>query len=289
MTHLHYILILSDYQEFLVELISLGAEISLPASSGSTALHFAAVNNRKGIIEVLLRSGADPSIPNESGLLASELTSKADIRILLSREPSQTRSGSLYGHNLSAMNQARQGLKAYAESNESTGNQTTTRKALNIEFERMSLSDDTQKVSSQQAEHPETSSSFLDVSSPITMERIGPAEPASESILESAVQMSSSGYQVSSNGYLFDTDEDVELRHDLQQAVLKAAKDFAISTQDSRGQEGRRKIVLYCQNTSTFDRNVNEFTQVCESRDRSKPISWHGVHPHKHPHLNLAV
>jgi hypothetical protein len=38
------------------------------------------MNNHKGVVEVLLRSGADPSIPNAAGLIAAELTSNAAIR-----------------------------------------------------------------------------------------------------------------------------------------------------------------------------------------------------------------
>jgi hypothetical protein len=216
------------------------------------------VNNRKGIIEVLLRSGADPSIPNESGLLASELTSKADIRILLSRDPTQTRSNSLYGHSLSAMNQARQSLKVYAESNDSAGNQTTTRKALNIEFEKMTLSDDTQNLSSKEA-----SSSILDVCSPISVERIGSAARDSVLISGSDAQMSSSGYQVSSNSHLFDTEEDVELREELRQAVIKAATETAIATQNITGRDGRRKSAEMCR-SKTFSRNTLEFRKVRE-------------------------
>ena len=76
-------------QEFLLELISIGAEVSLPASSGNTALHFAAINNRKAVVEVLIRSGADPSTPNGEGVIAGELCTDAEIRGLLLRDPSQ--------------------------------------------------------------------------------------------------------------------------------------------------------------------------------------------------------
>ena len=76
-------------QEFLLELISIGAEVSLPASSGNTSLHFAAINNRKAVVEVLIRSGADPSTPNGEGVIAGELCTDAEIRALLLRDPSQ--------------------------------------------------------------------------------------------------------------------------------------------------------------------------------------------------------
>jgi len=47
-----------------VELLSLSADVNIiDAVNGNNALHFAAQNERKGIIEILLRSGADPSIP----------------------------------------------------------------------------------------------------------------------------------------------------------------------------------------------------------------------------------
>ena len=72
-----------------MELISIGAEVSLPASSGNTALHFAAINNRKAVVEVLIRSGADPSTPNSEGVIAGELCTDVEIRALLLRDPSQ--------------------------------------------------------------------------------------------------------------------------------------------------------------------------------------------------------
>ncbi|KAJ1437210.1 hypothetical protein B484DRAFT_315111, partial [Ochromonadaceae sp. CCMP2298] len=56
-----------------VELLSQGADVAVQATNGNNCLHFAAINDRKGIVEILLRSGADPSIPNGNGLLPVEL------------------------------------------------------------------------------------------------------------------------------------------------------------------------------------------------------------------------
>jgi serine/threonine protein phosphatase PrpC/ankyrin repeat protein len=118
-------------QEFLVELISRGAEVSLPASSGSTALHFAAINNRRGIIEILLRSGADPSYPNVEGLLASEFCSDIEIRELLSRNPLL----STYG--MPPINQTRQNLRLHIEEGSNEENKIPT--DLNLRFENLNI------------------------------------------------------------------------------------------------------------------------------------------------------
>lgn len=48
-------------------------------------LHFAARNGQKSIVELLLRSGADPSIPNSHGLIPAELTKDKNISALLMR------------------------------------------------------------------------------------------------------------------------------------------------------------------------------------------------------------
>ena len=100
-----------------MELISSGAEVSLPASSGSTALHFAAVNNRKGVVEVLLRSGADPSTPNGDGLIAGEMSTNPEVRALLTRDPSQL--PTMFG-GLSPLALTRQSLRALVEAREGT-------------------------------------------------------------------------------------------------------------------------------------------------------------------------
>lgn len=104
-------------QEFLLELISLGAEVSLPASSGSTALHFAAVNNRKAVVEVLLRSGADPSTPNCGGFIAGELCNDTEVRALLVRDPSLL--PTMFG-GLSPLAMARQSMRAILLTQEAT-------------------------------------------------------------------------------------------------------------------------------------------------------------------------
>lgn len=72
----------------MVELLSQGADIAAYSADGNNSLHFAAVNDRKGIVEVLLRSGADPSIPNKAGLLPVELAKTAPVRELFLRDRS---------------------------------------------------------------------------------------------------------------------------------------------------------------------------------------------------------
>jgi hypothetical protein len=51
-------------------------------------LHYAAINDRKGIVEILLRSGADPSIPNRAGILPVELAKTPAVRELFLRDRS---------------------------------------------------------------------------------------------------------------------------------------------------------------------------------------------------------
>ena len=71
-----------------MELLSQGADLSIPSSDGNNALHFAALNERKGIVEILLRSGADPSVPNHAGLLPIELSKTTEVSELFLRDRS---------------------------------------------------------------------------------------------------------------------------------------------------------------------------------------------------------
>lgn len=64
-----------------MELLSLGADVMVPSSvSLNTPLHFASMNNHKAVLEVLLRSGADPSTPNAEGLIAAELSTDVSVQ-----------------------------------------------------------------------------------------------------------------------------------------------------------------------------------------------------------------
>ena len=58
------------------------------SADGSNCLHYAAINDRKGIVEILLRSGADPSIPNRAGILPVELAKTPAVRELFLRDRS---------------------------------------------------------------------------------------------------------------------------------------------------------------------------------------------------------
>ena len=70
-----------------MELLLRGADVSKQSDTcGSTPLHFAAANNHHGIVEILLRSGADPSIPNNIGVIPVELCSEVSVKeVLLKR------------------------------------------------------------------------------------------------------------------------------------------------------------------------------------------------------------
>jgi ankyrin repeat protein len=48
-------------KELVAELLAQGADISVLSSDGNSSLHYASLNERKGIIEILLRSGANPN------------------------------------------------------------------------------------------------------------------------------------------------------------------------------------------------------------------------------------
>lgn len=71
-----------------MELLSQGADIALFSADGNNCLHYAAINDRKGIVEILLRSGADPSIPNRAGILPVELAKDRSVRELFLRDRS---------------------------------------------------------------------------------------------------------------------------------------------------------------------------------------------------------
>lgn len=63
----------------MVELLSQHADVLLPSSTDNRPLHYASKNNHKAVVDVLMRSGADPSIPNSEGLIPVELTTRSDI------------------------------------------------------------------------------------------------------------------------------------------------------------------------------------------------------------------
>ena len=236
-------------QEFLVELISRGVEINLPASSGSTALHFAATNNRKGIIEVLLLSGADPSIPNESGHLASELTSDKEIKTFLSRDPSHAMTTRSSRYALSAINQARQSLKAHVESYQNTDQSD----ASDIGLEKLTISDQPNTANSEKA-----SAQVMAVS------------PRKQNLhLQSvaSVELGSSSKNILNNSnksceYAENDSDEAEEREGLKQAVFKAATDTADATQNIEGSIARRSVAEICQSTKYFARNEPTLRKV---------------------------
>ena len=236
-------------QEFLVELISRGVEINLPASSGSTALHFAATNNRKGIIEVLLLSGADPSIPNESGHLASELTSDKEIKTFLSRDPSHAMTTRSSRYALSAINQARQSLKAHVESYQNTDQSD----ASDIGLEKLTISDQPNTANSEKA-----SAQVMAVS------------PRTQNLhLQSvaSVELGSSSKNILNNSnksceYAENDSDEAEEREGLKQAVFKAATDTADATQNIEGSIARRSVAEICQSTKYFARNEPTLRKV---------------------------
>ncbi len=67
-------------------MLSQGADFTVLDAHGNTCLHLAALNEHRGVLEVLLRCGADPSIPNHSGTLAMELVSNPRVTELFHRD-----------------------------------------------------------------------------------------------------------------------------------------------------------------------------------------------------------
>jgi hypothetical protein len=63
-------------------------------------LHFAARNGHKCVVEILLRSGADPSVPNSFGLIPAELTKDKTILALLMRTNWISQRSSQYDESL---------------------------------------------------------------------------------------------------------------------------------------------------------------------------------------------
>lgn len=71
----------------MAELLAQGADISLTDRQGNNSLHYASTNDQKAAIEILLRSGADPTVPNESGCLPGELSESPMVKDLFERDP----------------------------------------------------------------------------------------------------------------------------------------------------------------------------------------------------------
>ena len=212
-----------------MELISLGVEISLPASSGSTALHFAAINNRKGIIEVLLRSGADPSTPNSNGLLAGELTGDREIRMLLSKDTLH-----ITHNTISAINRAREDLRMHATSSIEEAN-------LNSRFDGMTIQNGREGGA-----HTSTGS-----------------YPSTGVVVSNISNLSYSNSEdgtthfdhKSNNDFYEDEDKDKRIEAKLREAVLQAATDTAIATQNIEGWDNRKSVAHLCQDRKNPDRN----------------------------------
>lgn len=64
-------------------LIEKGASVNIKNSLGSTPLHKAAQRGDRDVVSLLLRHKADPTIRNNNGLLAKQLTSIRSIRMML--------------------------------------------------------------------------------------------------------------------------------------------------------------------------------------------------------------
>ena len=63
------------------------------------------------------------------------------------------------------------------------------------------------------------------------------------------------------DGYI-NENEDAETERELRQAVLKAATDTALATQNIEGADGRRKVAHLCQDQKNFIRNESTLRKV---------------------------
>ncbi|WP_374334403.1 ankyrin repeat domain-containing protein [Leeia sp.] len=75
-------------EQDVLDLLDLGADIHSVGDLGYTSLHFATLANRSPIVALLLRKGANPSIPNEFGDTAKDTAERhgyTDIARMLKR------------------------------------------------------------------------------------------------------------------------------------------------------------------------------------------------------------
>ena len=68
-----------------MELLLRGADVKYQSRCKNLPLHFAAVNNHSGVAEILMRSNADPSMPNGNGNIPVELTTDKTVKDILLR------------------------------------------------------------------------------------------------------------------------------------------------------------------------------------------------------------
>ena len=202
---------------------------------------------------MLLLSGADPSIPNESGHLASELTSDKDIKMLLSREPSQAMNNKSSRYAVSAINQARQSLKAHVESHPNNDQSN----ASDIGLEKLAIADQSEIMSAQ-----------IHLSLPGDMVESPPQQ--SMSIQSVPIDELGAGSNNEQNdpqrpyNYIENDTDEAEEREGLKQAVLQAATDTAGFTQDLEGSSARRSLAEICQSTRYFAKNAPTMEVECK-------------------------
>jgi len=68
------------------ELLKKGVNVNTQDKAGSTALHFAVMNDDKKLVKLLLDHNADPNIKSQQGYIASDLTRQKQILTLLGAE-----------------------------------------------------------------------------------------------------------------------------------------------------------------------------------------------------------
>ena len=188
-------------------------------------MHFASINNRKGIIEVLLRAGADPSIPNENGLLAGELTGDNEIRSLLSKNTSKNQYGTSSG-TASSLDRVRHDLKVHIETN-------VLDSVSNLNFGKLNIRNDCET-----AAQPSSSSRKGSIST------ISPFNNDSTNYENSSHNHDSKYFNSEEQEQ---EEQDKLLLEELKENVLRAATETAIATQNIEGEKGRRRVANLCQ------------------------------------------
>ena len=225
--------------------------MSLPASSGNTALHFAALNDRKGIVDVLLKSGADPSLPNDQGLIPLELCRTADIRSLLLTDLSHTNQPV---RALSQMMMARLNMKAsmvgdYAAVHSNTGNaiaESTSTNAingfdLNYTGNRTDISD---KVCLIHGENSENATSLVIVNGGNSQQHASSLEIPLNTAVNVPVTLNDVSDRVDMSMSCVDEQEESQ---DLHYAVLAAATETTYAMQTLEMSDARYAVVKLCQ------------------------------------------
>lgn len=124
----------------MVELLAQGSQVQAQDARGNSALHLCALNGHRGVVEVLLRSGADPSIPNEDGQLPIELSCERFVRDLFLRDRSSIFSPVVQAQSLFAALLAQQQEEKQQQEQQQEQSQQEDKEQADMRGEALTLS-----------------------------------------------------------------------------------------------------------------------------------------------------